>query len=390
MEEVYDFDRPRLIIVANYAAYYSGNFIASLTALEKKVVINGVCVEYVFPENAPFSNWGEDGRFSENHVIHTTDFKPRNLSRALKKIIHSDEPTSNIIIYMHFLDFKAIHVITRALKSYGCKFIVQEHMRVDFGRDNRDRDCKRKVKDFVKRILYKNAITGCRVIGVSDAVYRDLCAIRGDNKWIYMVRNAISTGRLDGTGHWDNVLRLEPQHDVVIFGTHFERKGVDIALQAVMKSGHSLRLVVLTHHEEDTIKKLDEINLKWKKYAVVYHVVEEIPCVYNHCLCFVSPSRSEAFGYAVAEAAYCDTQVIATDIPGQNSMKCIPGIIWVSPDNTDELANALVQCYKKRRNCYEKIEKQNATQRLYIVDKFGLDQWSDEIMKICELQKTTI
>ena len=145
-----------------------------------------------------------------------------------------------------------------------------------------------------------------------------------------MVRNAISTERLDGD--WNNTLMLDPAHDVVIFGTHFDRKGVDIALKAVKRMGHNLRMIVLSHHEEDAIKRLDAVDPEWRKFAVVKHVVEGVPCAYNHALCFISSSRSEAFGYAVAEAAYCNTQVIASDVPGQNSMKCIPGIQWVGAE----------------------------------------------------------
>lgn len=49
-------------MVTNYAAFYSGNFIASLNALEAMLAERGVRVSYVFTKNAPFANWGEDGR----------------------------------------------------------------------------------------------------------------------------------------------------------------------------------------------------------------------------------------------------------------------------------------------------------------------------------------
>ena len=61
--------------------------------------------------------------------------------------------------------------------------------------------------------------------------------------------------------------------DVVIFGTHFEQKGVDIALRAVMRTKSKLRLVVLTHREAETQAKLDVVEPEWRNYAVVYHVI---------------------------------------------------------------------------------------------------------------------
>lgn len=199
-----------------------------------------------------------------------------------------------------------------------------------------------------------------------------------------MVRNAISTERLDGD--WNNTLMVDPAHDVVIFGTHFDRKGVDIALKAVKRMGHNLRMIVLSHHEEDAIKRLDAVDPEWRKFAVVKHVVEGVPCAYNHALCFISSSRSEAFGYAVAEAAYCNTQVIASDVPGQNSMKCIPGIQWVGAEKIDELAAAPSNCYEMKMNKTKELKQQKAIQRDYIRKHFGFDKWCDEIIEVYRMK----
>lgn len=258
---------------------------------------------------------------------------------------------------------------------------------MDFGREQPNRTWVRRGKDGIKQLLYKYATHSCRMIGVSDAVYRDLRRIRGNRAETFMVRNAISTYRLDGTGAWDNVLSLDPERDVVIFGTHFERKGVDVALKAVMKARRDLRLVVLTHREAETREKLDAIEPEWQKYAAVYHVIEDIPSIYNYVLCFLSPSRSEAFGYAVVEAAYCDTQVIASDIPGQNSIKCVPGIRWVRTEQVDELAEALDDCCRLRMEKPEKYEEQKMEQRAYIRENFSVEKWCEEILKVYGLGK---
>lgn len=374
--------RQRLIIVSNFAAFYAGNFIASLSALEKAVEKLGISVEYVFPKNAIFSNWGENGRYAENHVIYTADFHPKELASALKDIVQQPKQKVHTIIHMHFLDYKTIGTINRALRQDNCSMIVQEHMRIDFAQEQKKSSLTRRIKDVIKRMLYKYNTAGCRLIGVSDAVYQDLCAIRGNNSSIYMVRNAISTDRLNDSGHLDNILGLDSLHDVVIFGTHFNRKGVDIALRAVMMAGNNLRLVILAHNEEETEEKLDSIDSKWREYAAVYHVVKDISGIYNHSLCFISTSRSEAFGYAVAEAAYCETQVIASDIPGQNTMKCIPGIMWVHPERTDELADAIAKCYKLRRDNQDELNHQKTIQQAYITENFGLKKWCEDIIKL--------
>lgn len=373
-------DRQRLIMVADYAAYYSGNFIASLNELEVMLAESGVKVSYVFPKNAPFTNWGEGGRYLELHDVHTADFTPAALAAEMKKLVKSDALTAYTIIHMHFLDLKAICAITRALRGEDCMLVVQEHMRVDFGREQMNRTLVRRAKDWLIQRLYRYVTRDCRMIGVSDAVYQDLCRIRGEHTKTHLVRNAISTQRLDGA--WDNALSLDPMRDVVIFGTHFERKGVDIALRAVMRTKSKLRLVVLTHREAETQAKLDAVEPKWRNYATVYHVIENVASVYNYALCFLSPSRSEAFGYAVVEAAYCDTQVIASDIPGQNSIKCVPGIRWVHAEQADELAEALDACHQFWLTEPEKLQAQKNEQRTYIRTHFGVESWCKEIMQV--------
>lgn len=369
----------RVIMVANYAAFYSGNFIASLTALEKRLKKYNIVVSYVFPENAPFSNWEEDGLFLEHHEVYTSNFDCHALATNLQTLVRD----KNTIVHLHFLDWKSSWTVKNSLKEKQCLMVFHEHMRVNFVEEQEKRGMLGIAKAYLKTWLYKRAISGYKVIGVSGAVYDDLCTIKGETD-TYMVRNAISTKRLDGD--WDNTLSLDPMRDVVIFGTHFDRKGVDIALEAVKMVQQDLRLVVLSHNEDDAIKRLDAIDTDWEKFAVVKHVVENVPCVYNHALCFISPSRSEAFGYAVAEAAYCNTQVIASDVPGQNSMKCIPEIQWVGSEKLDELAEALSNCYKMRKDNPEKLKEQKEIQKDYIRKNFGLDRWCAEIVEIYRLK----
>lgn len=369
----------RVIIVANYAAFYSGNFIASLTSLEERLKKYNVAVSFIFPKGAPFANWGEDGKFLEHHEVHISDFNRQALTADLKKLV-KDRNTS---VHFHFLDWKTLWMMKNALKDKHPHMIFQEHMRVNFLEEQNNRGIPGRLKAHLKKLLYKYATSGYKVIGVSDAVYDDLCAIREVND-TYMVRNAILTERLDGD--WDNTLKMDPIRDVVIFGTHFDRKGVDIALKAVRMVGNGIRLIVLSHHEEDAIKRLDAVDFEWRKFAVVKHVVENVPCAYNHALCFISPSRSEAFGYAVVEAAYCNTQVIASDVPGQNSMKCIPGIQWVGAEKIDELAKALNNCYEMKMNKPEELRQQKEIQRDYIRKHFGLNKWCDEIISLYGLK----
>jgi glycosyltransferase involved in cell wall biosynthesis len=101
--------------------------------------------------------------------------------------------------------------------------------------------------------------------------------------------------------------------------------------------------------------------------------VREIKDVYDSIDVFISPSRSEAFAYAVAETAYCQCQVIASDVPGQNTMKDIPGILWVESDNVQSLVDAILQSVERKNN--GEAEKIKVGQRKYVREHYGVDLW---------------
>ena len=71
----------------------------------------------------------------------------------------------------------------------------------------------RRAKDWLKQRLYRYATSDCRMIGVSDVVYQDLCRIRGEHAQTYLVRNAISTQRLDGLEK--SRLRIPRRYDYI-------------------------------------------------------------------------------------------------------------------------------------------------------------------------------
>ncbi|RHO89919.1 hypothetical protein DW061_06040 [Ruminococcus sp. AF42-9BH] len=74
--------------------------------------------------------------------------------------------------------------------------------------------------------------------------------------------------------------------------------------------------------------------------------------------------------------------MIASDISGQNSIKCVPGIRWVHAEQADELAEALDACCQLRLTEPEKAQAQKEEQRTYIRTHFGVESWCEEIMQV--------
>ena len=103
--------------------------------------------------------------------------------------------------------------------------------------------------------------------------------------------------------------------------------------------------------------------------------MENVQYIYNNTQIFLGPARSEAFGYAVAETAYCGCTVIASDIPGQNTMKDIPGIIWIPKENVTALEQAVIVALEDNNSDKTKT-------RRYIEKHYSLEEWALNILKI--------
>lgn len=84
----------------------------------------------------------------------------------------------------------------------------------------------------------------------------------------------------------------------------------------------------------------------------------------------------------MAEAAYCGCTVIASDIPGQNTMKDIPGIVWIPSEDVEALKCAVLDVLQ------EKAEKKDITEvQAYIAKHYSLEAWSEKIIEVYHQSK---
>jgi glycosyltransferase involved in cell wall biosynthesis len=102
--------------------------------------------------------------------------------------------------------------------------------------------------------------------------------------------------------------------------------------------------------------------------------------LYDSVDLFISPSRKEAFGYAVVEAAYSKCQVLASNVPGQNTMMDIPGIYWVDLKDSESLKKAIEEAIIKKET--NKIDEIREEQKKYVVKNYNIDKWVDANIKL--------
>lgn len=324
----------------------------------------GQHVSFILPSAARDKKWEID---LGSYDMHYVEFNTPEYDQCILSLLED-----KTIIHTNFLDPKALLHIQNLV---GNKAILlhHEHMRLCGTSSS-------KLKEITKELIYGHALYRWQFIGVSPAVYQDLCKWFG-KKRSYLVTNAISYKRLDTT--YSPQL---PEYDkpvASIFGTHFLRKGTDLAIRAIegSKLKDQIYLLILAHCPKDTRNEILESVGHIPDFVKIARPVTDVQEVYHKSFVFLSPSRSEAFGYAVIEAAYVGTQVIASDIPGQNTMKDVPGLHWVTEENANQLRTAIEKCYDRYEVEGEGRNEVEETKH-YIKEHYSLDAWTEQVVGI--------
>lgn len=344
--------------MCNYAAEYGGNFLSSLNLLAQKLQQKRKTVVFIFPEIAKTRHWEID--LSAFNVLYVA-FDFIHLPQAINNAI---QPSDHTIIHLHFVSTALLLPLKFAINPHN-KIIVHEHM-------NDGNGLKKIFKGLFRRLF---APRNASYIGVSPYVYHVLCDEVGKKK-SWLVTNAIDITRLRGREQMRN-------NNILIFGFAYHRKGVDLAIKALSHSriAPNIKLRIVTN---DVAGTKDLIS---NEFALIPNFIEFIPPTqnvekyYDESFLFLAPSRSESFGYAVVEAAYSGDRVIATDIPGQNMLKDIPGIQWVQPNNYLQLREKIEIAYERYVG-----KKELNIQRIRAVIKahYSLTAWVDQILHIYE------
>ena len=147
----------KVLYICNYAAKYSGNFIASLSQLARMVGDKNVV--YLFPTKAKGMDWIN---ILSDHCnsMYFCDFKYKSL-RTMCKQIACDIGNGNVIVHTHFVEDTLLLGVKASFKKIICHY----HMTVP------DTTLFRgKVKRIIRQIFYHNMV----IVGVSDAVTKDL------------------------------------------------------------------------------------------------------------------------------------------------------------------------------------------------------------------------
>ena len=351
--------------IACFSPPYEGNFIPSLRLLEEKLLLLGQSTSYLFPKEAKQFQWISSIQNRGRPVYLYQD----NLIERIM-LIHTIIKKEKVgIIHLHFGDNKT-HFCIQIIKFLHpiVKIVLHHH--------NHFRNPKSRIKAIFKNYIYKADMH----IGVSQSVTEKLPAgLKTNNK--ITIKNAIYFPRLDEyqiVTHKDLNVR-ENSHLLLIFGGHYLTKGVDLAIEALapIAEQENIILIIVCSVRKDVAVQLIECQFgPMPRWIRLMDARSDIASYYKAVDIFLSPSREEGFCYAVVEAAYCKNQIIASNVPGQNSLK-IPHTREFDIGDIELFRKHILQCIHMQADELKNIQLE---QKTYVQEVFRIDNWVSEVI----------
>ncbi len=353
----------RVLIIGDYISGWGGNKVSGFKELAKAVESNGGFAAFAFPDAARNSAWINE---IQSQIYFYSDVSLPSIVRLVNMAI--DVWNVNII-HTHFWGPREIARL-KVANLGRCKLIY--HFRTFPIHKN---DIIRKV---FHHIVFYTGIKICISEGIKKAV-----ECRYSKRNVYVVYNGLDLDRLANCGYADNNFNSSGKK-ILIMGYYFDRKGVDLALMACKRIEEqcNFQLFIISDDVEGCILSCKNIlkSSKIPRWLTVLPSIEDVASYYRSMDIFLSPSRSEAFGMASIEAAYCGCRVIASKVPGQEEIG-IPEIVWIanpevnSEKTIEELTEALRSIILT-----EKIMKKNESIPNYIEQGFSMHKWVAEII----------
>lgn len=349
-----------ILQVCAYAAPYEGNFIKSLKILGKVYAEKGVKMIYAFPESARNISWCRDlERYTDVYYLPLARARIKlNTYRGLKNIYKKYPDLA--IIHSHFELYDAPVSLT-APKSVRVFWHLHDALEGYTG-------IKNKLEHKVQYgFCHKNAV----LLSVSQKHMKYVLKKGFPEKNARYVPNGLDTDRIRLVS--TEVTKRE--FDFLIFGWEFERKGVDLCIEAVKKIKNK-KIKVAVVGSSNTKKIIKE------KYGQVLGIeivepVTDINELYAKSKCFLHISRAEGFSYALLEAIYAGLPVICSDISENRFAKKFPTVEMIKNENVAEISEKMKNIVVGQIYSKEMFDKS----RRIIDEEYSIACWVGNMLK---------
>ena len=362
--------------VTDYGAPYEGNFVASLRALEARLNHAGNGMVYVFPRRSGDVGWTQAMMREKSNVFLVNSDGFFAYTRQIRELLRESGAT---ILHEHFIHYKQKLAALLAAKTCGhrVKTVLHLHNHIDLPKSPLRR---------LPHLLQFASVS--RFVCCSESVAAHLVRDGVNPALVRVAENAIAFERLD---HYDPNLRETlslPQGAklALMFGYNYEVKGVDIAVEAVRllreRANHPvyLAIVLSSRREEVRAKICVQLNLpELPEWILLLPPREDVASYYHMADVFLSPSRQEGFCYALIEAAYCRTPVLASAIDAQKDL-ALPQEAFFPPQDASALSQALEQVFAEPETPQRAQALVDAGAR--VVETYSLAHWAEQVAAV--------
>ena len=362
--------------LTDYGAPYEGNFVSSLRALEARLNENGSHMVYVFPRRSGDVGWTQEMMREKPNVTLIKNDAFFTYTRQIRQLLRESGAT---ILHEHFIHYKQKLAALLAAKTCGhrVKTVLHLHNHIDLPKSPLRR---------LPHMLQFSSVS--RFVCCSESVAAHLVLDGVSKERVRVAENAIAFERLD---HYDPEARtaLSLPKNVklaLMFGYNFEVKGVDIAVEAVRHLREIcaepvyLAIVLSSRREEVHSRILSQLAVATlPEWILLLPPREDVASYYHMADVFLSPSRQEGFCYALVEAAYCMTPVLASAIDAQKDL-AIPQEAFFPPQDAEALCEKLARLFAAADSPQLKEALFGAKAR--VTESYSLSRWAERVFAV--------
>lgn len=364
-----------VLIMADYRAPNSGNFIASLLELAERMRDRGNKTVFLFPDNGKggysWSKWLEKNGFPV--ILCNVEGEETELTEKLGAIIWEYKVD---LIHTHFGCCHKL-LIKNHRQLGDVKVLIHDHM--DFSPEGNLQ--KQQIKATIYAAVYRLA-----GIGIVSVMEKKSKAYRLAGKKNWYVPNGLSLRRNITESMERNkrrqLLNVNEDEKLCLFlGWDMHRKGVDIAVKAVdnlRQRGRSISLGLVGFGSKPSQKAkewiLHRTNIDPNSNWIHFFASEEDMFSYHRAAdVYLSASRKEAFSYGVLEAISQNTPVVMSDIEGTKWAAKYSKCVQYPVEDAVACADALEKTLSLENACSNKDE---------LIERYSIDIWCQKIIDI--------
>lgn len=268
---------------------------------------------------------------------------PSFIRSSLQKAILSNVPHNTDIIHIHWLYPNGLAI--PYLKKQGFKVVLTIH-----GTDWDYTYSKNRLQPFVRETL--EAVDAINVVGhvLQQKIISEFPSLI---QKIQVVHHGIDTELFKPSSISNrDTSRLK----LLSVANLFEVKGLDVLIDALGTLPSSLKykvdLTIIAAHSDRTYERslmshIDQAEIKHQVQIIKSIPQHELVSYYQQADIFILPSRFEAFGLALAEAAACGLPCIATKSGGPEEILMDPQMgELVEKDNPRQLSEAIIKVWE--------------------------------------------